>query len=63
MEEEMPENANEMELKDRLDLIENMLSAGRRKTENWGWTFVLWAWPITWPLSGLPGEMPAWRGP
>jgi hypothetical protein len=38
----MQEQANAQELKDRLELIENMLSAGRRKTENWGWTFVLW---------------------
>jgi hypothetical protein len=38
----MQNNANEFEFKERLDLIESMLAAGRRKTENWGWTFVLW---------------------
>jgi len=38
----MAENVNDLELKDRLELIESMLAAGRRKTENWGWTFVLW---------------------
>lgn len=32
----------ESELKDRLTLIESMLSEGRRITESWGWTFVLW---------------------
>jgi hypothetical protein len=30
------------DLKERLDLIEEMLAAGRRKTESWGWTFLLW---------------------
>ena len=30
------------ELKDRLSLIESMISEGRRTTESWGWTFVLW---------------------
>jgi hypothetical protein len=30
------------ELKDRLALIEEMMQAGRRSTESWGWTFVLW---------------------
>ncbi len=38
----MHEMANTQDLKERLDLIESMLAAGRRKTENWGWTFVLW---------------------
>ncbi len=38
----MTENANDFELKDRLELIENMLAAGRRKTESWGWIYVLW---------------------
>jgi len=30
------------ELKDRVALIEQMMKAGRRSTESWGWTFVLW---------------------
>jgi hypothetical protein len=30
------------ELKDRLALIEEMMTAGRRSTESWGWIFVLW---------------------
>jgi hypothetical protein len=30
------------ELKDRLALIEQMMKAGRRSTESWGWTFLLW---------------------
>lgn len=54
----MAENANELELKERLELIENMLAAGRRKTENWGWWFVLWGVAyyvaILWTTWGSP---------
>jgi hypothetical protein len=35
-------NVEEQELKDRLSLIETMIAEGRRTTESWGWTFVLW---------------------
>jgi hypothetical protein len=50
----------EQELKDRLSLIEDMIAQGRRTTESWGWTFVLWgvayyiaiAW-ATWGHSSL----------
>ncbi|MGH9683744.1 MAG: hypothetical protein ACRD4S_09065 [Candidatus Acidiferrales bacterium] len=38
----MQEHATERELKDRLSLIESMIAEGRRTTESWGWTFVLW---------------------
>jgi hypothetical protein len=38
----MTEDPNNQELKERLELIEKMLLAGRRKTERWGWTFLLW---------------------
>jgi hypothetical protein len=38
----MTANIEEHELKDRLSLIENMIAEGRRTTESWGWTFVLW---------------------
>ena len=39
---DMLDNSKEQELKNRLDLIERMISEGRRTTESWGWTFVLW---------------------
>jgi hypothetical protein len=50
----------ELELKDRLSLIETMIAEGRKTTERWGWTFVLWgvayyvaiAW-ATWGHSNL----------
>ncbi len=38
----MNANIEEQELKERLSLIESMIAEGRRTTESWGWTFVLW---------------------
>ena len=38
----MTANSEELELKDRLNLIENMIAEGRRTTESWGWVFVFW---------------------
>lgn len=38
----MNEQENEQDLIGRLNLIESMIAEGRRATENWGWTFVLW---------------------
>ena len=53
---------NNMELAERLKLIESMMAEGRQRIESWGWSFVLWgvaylvatAWS-----SGLVGG-PAW---
>lgn len=53
------------ELRERLDVIESMILEGRRKTESWGWTFLLWgvayyvaiAWAtwgkseVAWPVT------------
>jgi len=58
-------NAEELELKDRLSLIETMIAEGRRTTQSYGWTFVLWgvayyvaiAWSsfahygLAWPIT------------
>jgi hypothetical protein len=38
----MQNHTTEQELKDRLSLIESMIAEGRRRTESWGWTFILW---------------------
>jgi hypothetical protein len=38
----MTANSEELDLKDRLNLIENMIAEGRRTTESWGWVFILW---------------------
>lgn len=59
----------DQELQGRLSLIENMLVEGRRMTESWGWTFILWgaayyvaiawsAWknsPWAWPVTMFIG--------
>jgi hypothetical protein len=61
----MHENSEDMGLNDRLKLIESMIAEGRRKTESWGWTFVLWGvayyvaffwgqlghFPWAWPIT------------
>lgn len=38
----MQDNTSPPGLRERLDLIESMIAEGRRHTESWGWTFVLW---------------------
>ncbi|MGB8772008.1 MAG: hypothetical protein WCC92_20515 [Candidatus Korobacteraceae bacterium] len=38
----MQDDIAEQELKERLSIIERMIAEGRRTTESWGWTFVLW---------------------
>jgi hypothetical protein len=48
------------ELLDRIDLIERMVLDGRRSTQYWGWTFVLWGAgqliALTWSIySRRPG--------
>jgi hypothetical protein len=51
-------NMDEQDLKDRLSLIESMIAEGRRTTESWGWTFVLWGVAyyvaIAWSVWGSP---------
>jgi hypothetical protein len=61
----MTEEIEELELKQRLSMIESMIAEGRRTTESWGWTFVLWgvayyiaiAWStlaqfgLAWPIT------------
>lgn len=51
-------NIEEQDLKDRLSLIESMIAEGRRTTESWGWTFVLWGVAyyiaIAWSALGKP---------
>ncbi len=61
----MTDQIVDQQLRDRLGLIERMIAEGRRKTESWGWTFVLWgvayyvalAWsalghnPWAWPVT------------
>ncbi len=37
----MPAN-DELDLKAQLNLIETMMAEGRRSSESWGWSFLLW---------------------
>ncbi|MGA3372671.1 MAG: hypothetical protein ABSC48_13025 [Terracidiphilus sp.] len=66
----MTASKDELELKDRLSLIESMIAEGRRSTESYGWTFVFWgvayyvaigwtAWN-QWPWAWLVTMMGAW---
>jgi hypothetical protein len=54
----MTENFEPQELAERLNLIETMIAQGRRTTESWGWTFVLWGLAyyvaISWSAAGHP---------
>lgn len=54
----MKVNSEEQELKDRLSLIETMITEGQRTTKNWGWTFILWGFAyyvaMGWAASGHP---------
>jgi hypothetical protein len=60
----MQEETSGTELRERLDLIESMISEGRRKTESWGWTFVLWGvayfvamlWASNWRMGSIWGR-------
>jgi len=38
----MPEEITSQDLKERLALIETMIAEGRKQTQSWGWTFLLW---------------------
>lgn len=38
----MPDETTRQDLQERISIIESMIAEGRRHTESWGWTFVLW---------------------
>jgi hypothetical protein len=59
----MQNYANEEELKDRLGLIESTIAAGRRKTESWGWTFVLWGVAYYLAIAWSAWGRSAWAWP
>jgi hypothetical protein len=58
----MQDHSTEQELKDRLSLIESMIAEGRRNTESWGWTFVVWgvAYYLAIGWSALGHSVWAW---
>jgi hypothetical protein len=59
----MPEDITEQELKERLSLIERMIAEGRRTTESWGWTFVLWGMAFYIALAWSAWGRSAWAWP
>ena len=58
----MSTNDEEMDLKDRLNMIESMIAEGRQRTESWGWLFVLWgvAYLIAVAWSSVGGVLSVW---
>lgn len=65
----MAEEMSSQDLRERLTLIESMIAEGRRQTQSWGWTFLLWGVAyfvaILWagwgePLSVLGRNTIAW---
>lgn len=58
----MQNHTTEQELKERLNIIEAMIAEGRRNTQSWGWTFVLWgvAFYVALALSAWGHHVWAW---
>jgi len=59
----MQDHITEQELKDRLSLIESMIAEGRRTTESWGWTFVLWGIAYYVAIAWSAGGHSVWAWP
>lgn len=59
----MQDHTTEQELKDRLRLIESMIAEGRRHTESWGWTFVLWGVAYYIAIAWSAWSHSAWAWP
>ena len=58
----MTADSEELGLNDRLSLIETMIAEGRRTTESWGWTFLLWgvAYFVAIGWSAIGNAQVAW---
>jgi hypothetical protein len=59
----MQDHTTEQELKERLSLIETMIAEGRRNTESWGWTFVLWGVVYYLAIAWSAWDHSAWAWP
>jgi len=59
----MQDHTTEQELRDRLSLIESMIAEGRRHTESWGWTFVLWGFSYYIAIAWSTWGHSAWAWP
>jgi hypothetical protein len=58
----MDANVEEQELRERLSLIESMIADGRRSTERWAWSFLLWgiAYYVAFAWAYLGRNWVAW---
>lgn len=59
----MQDHITEQELKERLSLMERMIAEGRRNTESWGWTFVLWGVVYYLAIGWSAWDHSAWAWP
>jgi hypothetical protein len=59
----MQNHTTEQELRERLSLIESMIAEGRRHTESWGWTFILWGVAYYVALAWSAWRASAWAWP
>src|SRR6516225_12044996 len=59
----MQDQTTAQDLKDRLALIETMIAEGRRTTESWGWTFVLWGMAFYVAIAWSTWGHSAWAWP
>ena len=59
----MQDQTTTQDLKDRLALIETMIAEGRRTTESWGWTFVLWGLAFYVAIAWATWGHSAWAWP
>jgi hypothetical protein len=59
----MRDETTTQDLKDRLTLIETMIAEGRRATESWGWTFVLWGMAFYAAIAWATWGHSAWAWP
>jgi len=59
----MADEGSTQEVRERLQLIESMIAEGRRQTERWGWTFLLWgiAFYVAMAWSWRGGVVSLWR--
>jgi hypothetical protein len=59
----MQDHTSEQELTERLRSIERMMAEGRRTTESWGWTFVLWGFAYYIAIAWAAFGQGAWAWP
>jgi hypothetical protein len=60
----MNEETRTEDLKERVALIECMIAEGRRSTESWGWTFLLWgvAYYVAIGWAAMGQRLAVWGG-